>query len=247
MTKDDSYSLDSIWNDEKVKILQPKRGYRFALDAVLLAHFLKIEPQEEALEIGSGSGIITVLLSRLKPFKKVVAVEVQHSLAELSKTNFALNSISNAEVLEADIKDLKSILQPNSFDVVFSNPPYRRAGTGRLNPSQQKAIARHELKMTLEDLVLCAVQFLKKDGRFSFILPGFRESDITRLAKLHRFHWRERRYVHSFANDPPAFLLATLSRNPGNCVDHAALLIYDSPGTYSAEIQRMLTENVSHG
>ncbi len=247
MSKNDSFSLDSVWNEKNVKILQPKRGYRFALDAVLLAHFLKIEPQEEALEIGSGSGIITVLLSRLKPFKKVVAVEVQHSLAELSKTNFELNSISNAEVLEADIKDLKSILRPNSFDLLFSNPPYRKSGTGKLNPSQQKAIARHELKMTLEDLVLCAVQFLKEGGRLSIILPGFREDDITRLAKFYRFHWRERRYVHSFADDSPAFLLATLSKNPGNCVDHPRLLIYDSPGTYSVELQRMLTENISQG
>jgi tRNA1Val (adenine37-N6)-methyltransferase len=242
----DCFTLDSIWNSQTVKILQPKRGYRFALDAILLAHFLKIEPQEEALEIGSGSGVITVLLSRLQKFKRVVAVEVQHSLAELSKENFRLNAISNAQALEADIKMLEKFLDPNSFDLIFSNPPYRKTGTGKLNPSQQKAIARHELKMKLENLFECADKFLKEGGRFSLILPKFREADFLRMVKHYQFQCREKRYVHSIANEVPAFFLATISRIGGNLVEYPPLIVYDSPGVYGAEVQRMLNEKVSH-
>jgi tRNA1(Val) A37 N6-methylase TrmN6 len=245
--EDDSFTLDSIWNEEKIKILQPKHGYRFALDAVLLAHFLKMKPQEEALEIGSGSGVITILLSRLLKFKRVVAVELQHSLAELAKKNFKLNSLTNVQVLEANVKDVRMFLYPNSFDLIFSNPPYRKVGAGKLNPSHQKAMARHELKMTLEDLILCAVQFLKTEGRISMILPAFREADLTLLVQHYKLHWRERRYVHSFAGEPPAFILATFSKLEGKFVEHPGLIIYDTPGTYSVEVQRMLTENNSYG
>ena len=246
MVEDDSFTLDSIWN-KKINILQPARGYRFALDAVLLAHFLKIDSNEQALEIGSGSGVITILLSRFQKFQRVVAVEVQHSLAELSKKNFHLNSILNAEVLEEDIRNLKRLLPANSFDLLFSNPPYRKAGTGKLNPSHQKAIARHEIRMKMEDIFVCAKEFLKPEGRLSVILPIFRETDFLLLAERYGFHWIEKRYVHSFKEEVPAFFLASLSLARRKFTEHPSLVIYDSPGVYTPELQRMLEEDFSHG
>jgi len=244
---EDQFTLDSIWNDEKIKIRQPVRGYRFALDAVLLAHFLKISKEEEGLEIGSGSGVITILLSRLQTFKKIVAVEIQPSLATLSAENFRLNSISNVQVLEMDVRDLKTVLPDPHFDLIFSNPPYRKAGTGKLNPSGQKAIARHEVKMKLEDIFVCAKSFLKPNGRFSLILPDFRETDFLHLAERYHFHSLEKRYVHSFKEEKPAFFLASLSFVQAKLIQHPPLVIYDSPGVYTSELQRMLKDEFSHG
>jgi tRNA1Val (adenine37-N6)-methyltransferase len=155
-----------------------------------------------------------------------------------------LNSILNAEVLEADIRDLKKLLPTNSFDLLFSNPPYRKAGTGKLNPSHQKAIARHEIRMTLEDLVSCAALFLKPKGRLSIVLPGFREADLTKLLDYSGFNYLRRRYVQSFAGEAPTFLLATMSRSSGILTELPPLVIYDSPGNYTTELQRMLEEDL---
>jgi tRNA1Val (adenine37-N6)-methyltransferase len=234
-------TLDSIWND-KIKILQPARGYRFALDAVLLAHFLRIGEEEQGLEIGTGCGIITILLSQLQQFHNILMVEVQPELAKLAMENLRANSVANVRVLELDIKNLTDAIPDSRFDLIFANPPYRKSGTGKLNPSGQKAIARHEIKMELEDLFVCTKRFLKPEGRLSVILPDFRESDFSRLADRYHLHWMEKRYVHSFRQEPPSFFLATLSAAPVDLIHHPPLIIYDSPGNYTPEVQRLLKE-----
>lgn len=238
MTKDE-FTIDSI-RSSRIRILQSKRGYRFGLDAVLLAHFLKLRPQEEAMEVGAGNGIIPVLLSFLQQFRRITAIELQHELAALARKNLELNGIENVVVLETDLHDLE--FPSNSFDLIFSNPPYRKLGHGKLNPSQQKAVARHEIRMKLEDLFACAGRFLKPEGRLSVILPDFRENDFVKLALRHRFVWRERRYVHSFADRPPAFFLATLNRVAGTFLEHPKLVVYESPGLYTAEMEKLLRE-----
>jgi tRNA1Val (adenine37-N6)-methyltransferase len=231
------FTIDSIWNST-VQIRQSKRGYRFALDAVLLAHFLKLEAHENALEIGTGNGIIPVLLSQLKPFARITAIEVQPQLAELAKSNIEINGLRNVEIVEADVRQLS--LPPHSFDLIFSNPPYRKAGSGKLNPSSEKAIARHELKMQLSDLFECAGKYLQDNGRMSVILPVFREKDFLSLATTHGLASLEHQYVHSFAHEPPAFFLATVGAQ-GGLTTHPPLVIYESPAVYTTAMQRLLT------
>jgi tRNA1Val (adenine37-N6)-methyltransferase len=230
------YTTDSIWN-EKVRIRQSKTGYRFALDAVLLAHFLQLDAREHALEIGTGNGIIPVLLSQLKQFARLIAIEVQPQLANLAKSNVEANEVRNVEIIEADIRQFS--LPQHSFDLIFSNPPYRKVGSGRLNPSSEKAIARHELKMQLSDLFECAVKHLKDNGRLSVILPFFREKDFLALAAARGFALRKHQHVHSFADKPPAFFLATVGAQ-GTLVTHPPLVIYDSPGVYTTTMQGLL-------
>jgi tRNA1Val (adenine37-N6)-methyltransferase len=229
------YTEDTIWAKD-VRILQPKSGYRFAIDAILLAHFLQTDPHDEVLEIGTGAGVIPVLLSRLKKFKRLVAVEIQEELADLARTNIQLNQIPNVEIFHADIRDLQNA----SFDLIFANPPYRKTGSGKLNPNRQKAVARHELSLRLEDVFDCAAKFLKPNGRLSLILPAFREKDFLHLAGAHSMHLQQRRYVHSFAGEPAAFFLATLSRMKYAFEEGPPLLIYAAPGKYSEETDRLL-------
>ncbi|MCI0416439.1 methyltransferase, partial [bacterium] len=146
-----NFSVDSVW-DASLKIRQSRHGYRFALDAILLAHFLRIEAGEDALEIGCGNGVIPVLVSRLKKYRRIVAVEIQSELAHLAHANVERNHAQRIEVIQADALQLRKKLPAKAFDLVYSNPPYRKLGTGKLNPSREKAIARHEINLRLEDL-----------------------------------------------------------------------------------------------
>lgn len=235
----DEFSLDSIGSGE-IRLLQPKDGYRFSLDAVLLAHFIKTQADEVALEIGCGNGVVLVLLSHLQKFNHVIGIEVQQELAELAQKNVVLNHISNVEILHGDFRQKQTTLPEHSFDLIFANPPYRKLGTGKLNPKEQKAIARHEVKMKLEDLFDCGNRLLKKEGRITLILPSIREADLNELVKANGYHWRERKSVYSFAGEPPAFVLCTVSKDNGEFLHHPDLIIYDSPAVYTANMQALL-------
>jgi tRNA1Val (adenine37-N6)-methyltransferase len=236
-----SVTEDSVYRKD-LKILQPESGYRFAIDSVLLAHFLHTNATQRLLEVGSGSGVITVLLSVLQKFESVVAVEIQEELAALCKTNFERNHVKNAAVFAVNVKELKNSLEPHSFDLIYSNPPYRKMGSGKLNPSQQKAIARHEILMKLSDLFECAETFLKPRGRLSVILPGFRQQDFHDLVRKFNFHLTSRQTIHSFQDGPPEFFLATVSRTRAKTEELPSMVIYTEPGKYTDEMRKLLTE-----
>ncbi len=231
------YTTDSIWSED-IRIVQSKRGYRFGIDAVLLAHFLKTSAKDEVLEIGCGNGVITILLSHLQTFKKLVAVEVQEDPAKLAAQNLDLNQIKNVEVLRADARDLQFDYK---FDLIYSNPPYRKIGGGKLNPHPEKAASRHEISLKLQDLFSCAERYLKPEGRLSLILPRFREQDLLLLSHRHNLPFQERRLVHSFRNEPHSFLLVTLSKAATKLLEHSPLVIYDAPGRYTPDVQSLLT------
>jgi len=227
------HTIDSIFSDD-IRIKQPKRGYRFALDAVLLAHFLRTQPADDVLEIGCGVGVIAILLSHLQRFQKITCIELQKELADLAAENLKSNHVVG-EVFAMNAKDIAG----GNFDLIYSNPPYRKVGHGKLNPLKQKAVARHEIELTLSDLFECAKRLLTPGGRLSLILPDFREADFRKLVKLHKFHWHELRYVHAFADNPPQFFLATVGLQTRKCIEHPRLIIYQSPGQYTAETLRL--------
>ena len=232
----EDFTIDSIWSP-KIRIKQPARGYRFALDAVLLAHFLRCNESDDVLEVGCGAGVIAVLLSHLRKFHKLTCVEIQPELADLARYNLIENSVARSEVLNSDIRKIDGM----QVDLLYSNPPYRKAGAGRLNPQQQKAIARHEICMTLEDLFAAAQRLLNPEGRLTTILPEFREQDYSVLAASRGYCFRELWYVHSFASEPRAFVLSTLSRAVGPLQERPQITIYRSPGVYTPEAQALLT------
>jgi tRNA1Val (adenine37-N6)-methyltransferase len=238
---EENFSIDSIW-ESSLRIQQSRKGYRFALDAVLLAHFLRIEANEIALEIGCGNGVIPVLLSRLKKFRKIVAVEIQSELADLARTNVERNHADRVEIIYGDATQLGERLPPNSFDLLYSNPPYRKLGSGKLNPSPEKAVARHEIHLKLEDLISLADHFLKPEGRLSVILPTFREDDWMKLLAKHKFSLAERQYVHSFRDEEAAFILGTASRKSKGISEMEPLVIYENAGEYTDQMAKLLTK-----
>jgi len=229
---------DSILRND-IRIRQPVHGYRFAVDAVLLAHFLQPEPGMRCLEIGAGTGVISILLNTLQQVEEIVAVELQPELAELCRQNFVQNRVRGS-VLETDARTIQSSLPAESFDLIYSNPPYRKTGSGRLNPSVQKAIARHEIKLKLQDLFECAKHFLRSAGRLSMILPTFREADFNHIIRRCGFFLRRTKYVRSFAHEAPAFFLSDLSKTAGPLAEIPSLVIYETPGVYTPEMSKLL-------
>ena len=167
LIKGEDETLDTFYHG-RIFVLQKKSGYRFSVDAPLLADFVQTERRDNLLEIGTGSGVISLLLS-IKPFARVTALEIQESLVDLARRNVQLNKLTDRIcVVQGDIRDF---VTREKFDVIFSNPPYIKQKSGHLSPSGEKSVAKHELKINIFDINLLAyvIKFLKK----SLFIPVF--------------------------------------------------------------------------
>ena len=208
-------TLSSFFNG-RLKILQKKKGYRFSIDAVLLSQFVIIRKNEKAIDLGTGCGILPLLLSQTTKTCSFVGVEIQKGLVECAVKNVILNRLEDRlSVLHQDFKKLKASFPPGSFDVVLSNPPYRKYRTGRINPFPEKAIARHEMKGTLDDLVSIASYLLPHKGRFYLIFPASRTADL--LVTLRKQNLEPKRFqpVHPRNDESAKFILVESVKSSG--------------------------------
>jgi tRNA1(Val) A37 N6-methylase TrmN6 len=171
-------TLEPLFNG-KLQIIQKKKGYRFSVDPILLSQFARIRRNERVIDLGTGCGILPLLLSRIANPHSFVGVEIQKPLIECAEKNVALNHLEDRiSILKQDFRELRRMFPPGSFDVVVSNPPYRKYRTGRINPSTEKAIARHEVKGKLEDLISIASYLVPSKGRCYLIFPAPRTVDL---------------------------------------------------------------------
>lgn len=236
---DRTETLDALF-EGRLKILQKKAGYRFSIDALLLAHFAEPGPEDRIMDLGTGCGIIPMILAFRRKATGIIGVEVQPSLADLARRNVALNRLTpRIKIWEKDLKDLTGKnLKGGAFDVVLSNPPYRKAGSGRVNPNQEKALARHEIKATLEEVLRVAHYLLKDKGRLVMIYPGSRAVDLIRA--MSRFHLEPKRLrlVHSHAQDEACLLLVeALKEGHAQAKILPPLILYDTEGNYTPAAQ----------
>jgi len=200
-------TLDTFFNG-KLKIIQKKKGYRFSIDAVLLSQFVKIRKNERVIDLGTGCGILPLLLSQTTKAHSFVGVEIQRGLAECAKKNVVLNRLENSiSILQQDLRELRGTFTPGSFDVVLSNPPYRKYRTGRINPSLEKAIARHEIKGTLQDLISIACYLLPARGRCYFIFPAMRTVDLLVALRGEKLEPKRLQFVHPRMGEEAKFIL----------------------------------------
>jgi len=200
-------TLDNFFNG-KLQIIQKKKGYRFSIDAVLLSQFIKIRNNERAIDLGTGCGILPLLLAHTTKAHFFIGVEIQKGLAECAKKNVVLNHLEDRiSILKQDFRELKGTLPPGSFDVVFSNPPYRKYRTGRINPSMEKAIARHEIKGTLEDLISIASYLLPPKGRCYLIFPALRTVDLLVALREGKLEPKRLQFVHPRIGEEAKFIL----------------------------------------
>jgi tRNA1(Val) A37 N6-methylase TrmN6 len=207
----DGETLDTFYRG-RIRVLQSKKGYRFSVDAPLLADFVRTRPGDEALELGTGSGIISLLLS-VKPFRRITALELQPGLADLARRNVELNGLGGRiEVVEADLRTYEP---GRTFDLIFSNPPYIRKATGFLSASAEKSAAKHELHGAIGEILGKTGEWLGPQGRACFVYPEKRRADFLAAAEMSGLAVRRLRFVHPRDGEAPNLFLIELGHAVG--------------------------------
>lgn len=200
----------------RLAIVQKKRGYRFSIDALLLSKFVQIRRDERVIDLGTGCGILPLLLSRTTKASSFFGVEIQRELVECALKNISLNHLEDRIfILHLDYRELKTYFPPGSFDVVLSNPPYRKYQTGRINPHPEKAIARHEIKGTLDDLVSIASYLLPDKGRAYLIFPASRTVDLFVALRKEKLEPKRIQLIHPKREESAKFILVESVKSSG--------------------------------
>jgi len=222
-----------------MKLIQARRGYRFSLDAVLLAHFPDLSGVSHGVDLGTGSGIIPLLLAFRSPFIRITGIEIQESLAERAHRNVALNGLQDRiTIIKGDIKEIHQFLSAESCDLVISNPPFYKINEGHISENEEQSIARHELQIKLAELIEKAGYLLQKGGRLALIHRVERMMEIFELIKKPLFVPKKIRMIHSRIDEPARlFLLEVQKQGRGQLSVLPPLIIYNQNNEYSPELQ----------
>ena len=220
-------------------IEQPDAGYRFALDAFLLADFIPTTARSPLLDLGTGCGVIALLLARRLPQMYLVGLEFQARLAAWAGHNVRDNGLQQRlGIVQGDIRQATSLFAPESFGTVVCNPPYRAVGHGRLNPHPEKATARHELTVTLPQLLQAITHVLERRGVCGLIYHPSRLSELCARLEEARLRPRRLRLIHATAATPATMVLVEAVREGRQALTVLPpLCVYETSGVYSAEMQ----------
>jgi len=236
-------TTDSLFRG-RLKIIQKKKGYRFSIDAAILAKHIRLRATDIAVDLGTGCGIIPLIISFQAPSAHIYGIEIQKDLADLASRNVQINQMGDKiTIVHADMKDFKSYLRPGTVDVVFSNPPYRKVLAGRINPEEERAVARHEIKATLSDVVSVAELLLKPSGRFVVIYPAARTIDLFVRMRALKLEPKRLRLIHPKQGTEAILVVAEGIKqgNPGLNVS-SPLTIYEPGGGYTEEAREIIGE-----
>ena len=218
---------------------QPRKGYRFSIDAVLLAHFFSPKPGEWVLDLGAGCGVVSLVGAYRHPQVHFAALELQPHLVDCIRENIQKNNfIGRIEVVEGDCKEIAKLATPGSFDWVVSNPPYRKISSGRHNPVSGEAIARHEIAVDLAGVVQAARTAVKTRGRVAFVYPAARLAALLAELKTGSLEPKRLQVVHSYPGSPGRMVLVEAVRMGGEELEILPpLYIYEEKnGEYSQEV-----------
>lgn len=220
------------------RIIQNREKFCFGMDAVLLSGFASVKPGAEVLDMGTGTGIIPILLEAKSQASHFYALEIQPESADMARRSVSLNNLQNKiEIVTGDIKEAGSIFKAASFDLVTCNPPYMIGNHGITNPDAPKAIARHEILCTLEDVISNATRLLKPGGSFCMVHRPFRLAEIITLMTKYRLEPKRMRLVYPYVDKEPNMVLIEGCRGgkPRMTVEKP-LIVYKAPNVYTDEI-----------
>ena len=225
-----------------LKLIQDKSGFCFGVDSVLLSDFAKnIKKNSTVIDIGTGTGIIGLLLCKKTNLKKIYGVEIQKDVAEMARRSVELNNLQNKfEIINSDINNIFEVLDPNSIDCVVTNPPYKKVDTGVKNEAEKQMISRHEVKCTLEDIIEKSAKLLKDRGEFYMVHRAERLVDIMCVLRKYRLEPKNIRFVHSKQKEKPNLILVKAVKYANEFLKiDKPLVIYDDDGNYTEEINKI--------
>lgn len=224
-----------------VKLYQRKEGYRFSVDALLLYSFVNVTHVKDAVDLGAGSGVIGLLLARKYPGAKILLVELQQTLYKLAVRNIGLNGLTDrVNALLMDISSVHEAYPAMSCDIVVSNPPYRKPSSGRLSQGEERAVARHEVRLRLPELAKAAAHLLRSRGRFFMIFHPERLVEIIDALRAENLEPKRIRFVHNDSGSVSKIVLveAVKEGRAGLTVERP-LILYNKDGSYTAEVKAM--------
>jgi len=239
---DNNRTIDTFFNG-KVEVSQSSEGYRFSIDAILLAAAVHPKPGEVVMDMGTGCGVIPILLAYRNRHVHFLGIELQEALAKLAAQNVAANHMQDRiGIHHQDLRYLKSETVDGPVDWIVSNPPYRSANSGRLNPNSERAVARHEIHMQLADLMAACRRFLKTGGRFAVIYPAERMVDLLGEMRSAGIEPKWMQSIHARHGESAKLVLVKgmMRGRPGLRMAQP-LMIYGADGQYTSAVKEMMT------
>lgn len=225
-----------------LKIIQNKDGFCFGIDSILLTDFAKnIKNKSKVIDLGTGTGIISILLSGKTNRTNFVGVEVQSEVADMAKRSVNLNNLENRiKILNMNILDLKKEYKKGDFDVVVTNPPYKKLNTGVININDKKLISRHEVKASLEDFIEISSFLLKDFGEFYMVHRPDRLVDIFYIMRQNEIEPKRIKFVYPNKNKKANLILVKGIKKGKPFLEYENnLYIYDDKGNYTEEILKI--------
>lgn len=220
------------------RIIQDPERFCFGMDAVLLSGFARVKDGASVLDLGTGTGIIPILLEAKTGAAHLTGLEIQQDSADMARRSVALNGLeTKINIVTGDIKEAGSLFDAASFDVITCNPPYMIGKHGIANPQDAKAIARHEILCTLEDVISQTARLLKPGGNFYLVHRPFRLAEIMVLLSKYKLEPKRMQLVYPYVDKEPNMVLIEANRGgrPRMTVEKP-LIVYQKPGVYMPEI-----------
>ncbi len=221
------------------QIIQNPEKFCFGMDAVLLSGFAQVKPGAAVLDLGTGTGIIPILIEAKTQAAKICAIEIQEESADMARRSVQLNHLEKKiDIVTGDLKEADRFFDAASFDVITCNPPYMIGQHGLTNPDAPKAIARHEILCTLEDVVRSAAKLLKTGGKFCMVHRPFRLAEIMTVMVQYRLEPKRMRLVYPYVDKEPNMVLIEGCRGgrPRMTVEKP-LIIFQAPNVYTDELR----------
>lgn len=225
-----------------LKIIQNVNGFCFGVDSVLLSEFAReIKKSTKVVDIGTGTGIISLLLCKKTSLNKIYGVEIQEDVADIARRNAILNGLEDKfEIINCNIKDIFSKLSPYEADAIVTNPPYKKANTGLKNIDKTQLISRHEVECNLEDIISISYKLLKDLGEFYMVHKADRLVDIMVLLRKYKIEPKKIRFVYSRVGEKPELILVKAVKGAKEFLKiDKPLIIYNEDGKYTDEILKI--------
>jgi len=230
-----------------LKIIQNKDGFCFGVDSVILSDFAKeIKKDSRVLDLGTGTGIISILLCGKTNLQEIIGIEIQKEVADMAKRSVQLNNLENRiKILNEDIKEISKKFPANSFDAIVTNPPYKKKNTGLVSKDETQLISRHEVKCNIEDIANAASQLLNSNCSIYMVHRPDRLLDIIEAFRKYKLEPKLVRFVYPNINKEPNLLLIKATKGGKKFLKvEKPLIIYDENGTYTDEILKIYNKDV---